>query len=292
MNYQRIEDGATAVLPSWTVEAAVAKRDAMLAAVDAASQALADGGVSEYVDLQCRRDCNRVDRGPALRERRKGGLLHRIEADIWQEFILRAGLWSFMDKTARDEWRKAMEDFTFPELTAGNVTATMDAIYQARPSMIARSVAALFNALSIEHKTNSRRAFTARIIMASYSHASTWGGKVRLATWQADSLADLLRVLHVIHGNSEPGYNHPASEKVRQYTDHLPGEWVDVESLESGEPRLWFRIKVFKNGSVHVEIPKGDLDNLNRILSVAETGAAVKLFGDRSSSWRKDVRSA
>lgn len=290
MNYQRIEDGETAILASWTVEAAVAKRDAMLAAVDAAWQALDDGGLSEYVYLQGRYGCDRVDRGPALRERRKGGLLHRLESDIWQEFITRAGLWSFMDRTARAEWRKAMDDFTFPEITTVNVVATMDAIYQARPSMIARSVAQLFDSLSIEHKTNSRRAFTERIILASRCDATTYGGKVRLTSWQADSLADLLRVLHIIHGKPEPGYDHPASQHIRQYSDFAPGQWTDVVSLENGAPRHWFRLRVYKNGSVHVEIPRENLDNLNRILSVAETGAAMKLFGDRSSSWRKDVR--
>lgn len=256
----------TAIVPSLSIDALLLRRDASVNAFNAACAAIeGDPVTGSLFHLSNSVRCYSLKAEDAIKE---------IDADYWRELMDKSGLWTFLDRTARKEWREALDKRAFPELTADNIRATFEGIHAQRGEMVARGIRELFDRLSIEHKTNSKSRFTPKLI---FNYA--WGA-FGMEHHAADQFDDLNRAIHVLRGMPEP--------------DHRQGAYFALNKAEIGEwtdfgPFL--RVKPFKKGTVHVEfVHEADREKMNAALNMTAPKAVP---GDRGGWWaQRDVRQA
>jgi hypothetical protein len=255
---------ATAILPSLSLDALLAQRDACSARLTAIHDATAeieritqalDATVPDHTGAHYRLakilSGGRYE-GPSLTDDR--WLPHAtasLDAALWDLLLHRSGLRSFMDAKAREEWDQAIEKLKTPPLTEANITATFAQLHASRSDLFERGVVALFRALSWDFKTNLPHRFGPRIIVRHV--LDTWGH----VDWRtSNTLDDLLRAFHILDNQPEP--------------DHRLGVANRLRGRVAGEDLIdpYFRVRTFKNGNGHLHFLRQDLvDRLNHILA-------------------------
>lgn len=177
-----------------------------------------------------------------------------VDAALWDHLFDLSGLRSFLDKKAREEWAKQIEERATPPLTAENVRATFAGIHAQRKVFFERGVIEVFKSLSWDFKTNRPNAFGKRLVVTHIWDG--WGPNAR----RTDSMDDLERVLSVLDGKPEPDHRQGWSAKIWE----AKRNGACPHTLETE----YLRIKLFKNGNGHVEFLRMPLvDELNRILA-------------------------
>lgn len=271
----------TELIPSISIEALLARRDAVLAEATAIADALArieaivqaeDSGLpgsegSSLPGVRCYLDAGHqrfeVD---AVRK--------RIDRALWNHLLHRSGLWSFMDARARAEWNEASEKGQFPELTHDNVASAIEDLHRKRGGMVARGVADLFRRLSRNHVTNKAAGFTRKIIvphLCSVYHA----GWLTVDYRTCDELNDLDRVLHLLRGL-------PAPEHQCRNAYGLVSDAVSNGKGSMVAEFPYFQVRAFKAGTGHVIFhDPADVDRLNAVLSVESGGVSLTAGGPR-----------
>lgn len=154
------------LIPTVSIEGLCAKRDATVARIREAHRLLmeveseseerkkTDGGFQKHsywtihLEFSTRGGSFTSDRGVET-------AIKKIDAGYWSFLLEQSGMGSFLDATARAEWRKAITEETVPDLTPENVRATFQGLYAARGEMFERGVCELFRKLSWHYKTNS-----------------------------------------------------------------------------------------------------------------------------------------
>jgi len=180
-------------------------------------------------------------------------LVRAFDADHWRLLLKGSGLYSLLDKTARDSWNKSLDDGTAPALTRENIEATFTMLHAQRGEMFDRGVVEVFRLLSFDYKTNNAVKLGRRLII---EHASSGHGPEFNF---CNKLDDLLRVMSVLDGKLEP--------------DHRQGAYY---TISTGWPRTvndvevhgFFSVRGFKNGNCHLTFLRPDLvTEMNRIIA-------------------------
>jgi hypothetical protein len=242
----------TALIPSASIEAILAERDAK---VQAAERILAIVAATPgFPRLLCEQGRGRSELDPK-------DIARVADRDGWQRLIEETGLWSFMDQKARAEWEEHWGKLTFPPLTAENAEATIATLHADRGNMVARGVAECFRRLQ-GYKTNRADRFGERMVLTRV--VSEWGND-----YGADTLDDLNRVLHVLRGLPEPDHRRGAAMVLTE-ARHAAGSRQYVAAFP------FFTVRVFKNGNGHVYLQHAaDVQRLNKVLSLATGGSVV-----------------
>ncbi len=265
---------STALIPSCDVDAVLAKRDAIVLwaeQVETLMAASPDRGFSRI---------DRTTRRGRTEQWSREGVAKDADRDGWEEIMQRSGLWTFCDHTARELWRKHLDDYTFPPLNAENVESVMLGVHGDRKKMVARGVTDCFRHLSGRYKTNSPMAFGKRMILTRV--LEIWGGKAAYASPNhgvADKLDDLIRFLCLLRGVAEPDNRRGAYHTI---SDGLPPSasrtWPVTIAFD------WFEIRCFMNGNGHLTFKHDeDVKRLNRVLAYEGDGKTIP--NDRRASW-------
>jgi len=236
------------------IDTILAERQAFVGHIEEAASALRKAGTTLEVRTTGRRGNVHFpsDRGVAA-------VIQAYDAARWSELLDKSGLRSFLDATAREAWRKHLDEGTHPELNAENVRSTFAMLFEQRGEMFERGVAALFQRLGSWHyKTNSPVKFGKRLVIENAAQNGYAGTRF------CDSIDDLIRVMSVVDGKPEP--------------DHRQGTWAALKG--DAEGRWWPRdrnnvvlqglisVRGFKNGNCHLTFLRMDLvDALNRIVA-------------------------
>jgi hypothetical protein len=276
MTARAIADSSTTpapveLIPSLSLEALLARREAAVARLRTIAQA-----VKEYQDIGSviwgtDEDGSRflsapytfrepVDQRPSGRgeylssESWLEASIKAVDAALWDHLLDRSGLRTFLDSKARHEWHEQIEKRQTPPLTAENIAATFGSLHARRGEFFERGVLEVFRKLSWDYATNQPQAFGKRIILRGIVTAdgwpSTYGGR-------ADSLEDLERAFCILDGRPEPDHRRGISTQLwHRQPRHAPIETA------------YMRIRTFKNGNGHAEFLRPELvDELNRILA-------------------------
>lgn len=263
---------ASALIPSVSLEALLARREAAVAqlrAIAAAVKAYGEIGSTVWGEEPGPgRFCAAPYKYREAVDQRPSGrgtyltdakwLEHSIasvDAALWDYLLDKSGLRSVLDAKARQEWHEEIEQNKTPPLTEENIRATFANLHSHRGEFFERGVIAVFRSLSWDYKTNKPQMFGKRIILRYLM--SGYGGPNHSTT---DSLDDLARVFHLLDGKPEPDHRTGWNRKLWGL-HHGGSRPADVEDD-------YMRVRVFGNGNGHVTFKRLDLvDELNRILA-------------------------
>ena len=186
-------------------------------------------------------------------------LVKVLDAAVWSTLLDKSGLRSFLDATARDQWRHAIDKLQVPALTRENIDATFSTLHQGRSAMFERGVCELFRKLSWHYKTNSPCRLGKRLVLSFI--VDTRIGSVRLAPRHdgCDRLDDLVRVMSILDHKPEPDHRHAVWSTLTKanWPNEGPFTWAD-----------YFSIRGFKNGNAHLTFLRLDLiDKMNAIIA-------------------------
>ncbi len=184
----------------------------------------------------------------------------RLDAQLWQRLMHESGLRTFMDAKARDEWDKAIIDIKTPELTLANIEATFARLHETRGEMFERGVIEVFKGLSWDYKSNMPHKFGKRIVISFFM--DSYGVTTGYA--QADRLADMERVMHMLDGKPVPDHRCGIVQKCGE----IQRQWIKTSNFKREAQDDYFRVKWFKNRNGHFYFKRPDLvDRMNKILA-------------------------
>ena len=125
--------------------------------------------------------------------------------------------------------------------------------------MFERGVINVFRGLNWNYKTNSPCKFGSKIIVNNLVRWDRWGFHL-ISGMQADRLADLERMLHLLSGK-------PIPDNRGNITINLDDHIQSVQGKGRYEDEM-FIIKYFKKGSAHITFKRLELiDRINDIIA-------------------------
>ncbi len=175
-----------------------------------------------------------------------------VDAGAWDYLLKESGLRTFMDASARDQWRNQISEGEIPVLNLANVRGTFSQLYDSRAAMFERGVLECFRRLSWNYKTNEPFKFGKRIILGGLL-SNGWPNSK-----ETDKIDDLLRVFHILDGKPEADHRSGIYSLIVAATKKSVGE-LEAECIG---------LRWFKKGSGHITFKRPDLvDRLNAILA-------------------------
>ena len=264
-----------AVIPSVSIPAIVAHRNALVEAAERIAEILRtapDGFPRLSMETRDREEFS-VAKVARIADR-----------DGWQDVIEGSGMFSFMDHKAREAWDKQRDELSFPPLSEQAAVDMVQKLHADRGMMVSRGVAECFRRLCGGYKTNKADRFTSKLILTHIG--SSWGTGAKWLSINlraCDDLDDLQRVLAILRGVPEVDYKTRGAYRLLQEQNASGNDvWPRVAVLP------FFTVKVFKNGNGHLTFDhEADVLRLNKVLSIATGGAAVANGSERSADNRR-----
>lgn len=180
----------------------------------------------------------------------------RIDAAAWDLLMRESGLMTFMDSQAREEWGARIRNKEIPELTAANIEATFESLYEGRGTMFERGAINCFRNLSWNYKANLPQKFGRRIVL----HIRSYGW---VDDTKCNQLEDLQRVMASLDGKPQD--------------DHRQGLYQRLSNAERGpmgrraqfqHDDAYMAFRVYGNGNAHVTFTRPDLvEKVNAIIA-------------------------
>ncbi|EEY5883144.1 DUF4942 domain-containing protein [Escherichia coli] len=154
---------------------------------------------------------------------------------------------------------RSLEYDNFPEISEANILSTFEQLHQNKDEVFERGVINVFKGLSWDYKTNSPCKFGSKIIVNNLVRWDQWGFHL-ISGMQADRLADLERMLHLLSGK-------PIPDNRGNITINLDDHIQSVQGKGRYEDEM-FIIKYFKKGSAHITFKRLELiDRINDIIA-------------------------
>ena len=186
-------------------------------------------------------------------------ITRNLDRELWRDLMQRSEMLSLMDAQARDTWYRSLEYDNFPEICEANILSTFEQLHQNKDEVFERGVINVFRGLSWNYKTNCPCKFGSKIIVNNLVKWDQWGFHL-ISRMQADRLADLERMLHLLSGK-------PIPDNRGNITINLDDHIQSVQGKEDYEDEM-FSIRYFKKGSAHITFRKPELvDRLNDIIA-------------------------
>jgi hypothetical protein len=193
----------------------------------------------------------------------------RVDAAGWMYLLESCGLGSLMDHRTRDKFRTEMTERPLP-LTLENAVATFENLSERRTEIMAQGIIETFKALNWRlYKSNSAfklnpdgRIIVSQAVNMPVSYSPDWSPQPSYEG--VDKIADLLRCFMVLDGKKLP---QNLTGAVRDFMkDHShEGHWPKYHQTSECE---YFRVRMFKNGNMHVWFKRADIvEKMNRLLA-------------------------
>lgn len=176
------------------------------------------------------------------------------DAQSWQKALSLLDVYDYMPTAKRKEWDALIEEQNTPEFIEENVVPTLVELLNQRELFLSEVVSDIFFGLSGDHVTNKSWGFTKRMIMPSQFGK----GNAEPTSTVKSLIGDLRAIIAKMH--NRPVAGHKNNEATIDACRYLTGKWVEIDG---GAVRL----KVFKVGTVHIEIHPDVAWRLNEILA-------------------------
>lgn len=250
------------LIPSVSIEATLAKRDALLARAQTMIEEIRklseigkDCHAGSWSDWFFEKDRYNHGSDPAPIDQ----IRRNIDRSIWRYLMNQSGNLSFMNKTAVDEWNHQLEKGEVPELNLENVFATFRGIHNRREEMFEKGILYIARKMSPSHKTNRMHKLGKKLILGYVvSYCRIYQG-FSLHYDRRGFLDDLDRVAHIIDRKPERDHRQSVSSEIyaamakdKRRTHYEDDYWV---------------MKWHKSGTLHVTFKRLDiLDAMNQII--------------------------
>ena len=203
------------------------------------------------------------------------GAIAALSATFWDRVLKLTDVLDCMPQKRRDEWFDAINKMKTPPFTPAGVSTTLIDLLSSREKFFAERVDGVFQRLSPTHVTNSPMGFRKRMIL-NYVVDPKFG----MVEWsRAGTINDLRVVIARFMGRDEPYYS-STSEIIRYLYEEQRGKWMD---LDGGT----LRMRVYKKGTVHLEIHEEMAWKLNQLLAMLHPQAIPEEHRKRPSNKRK-----
>lgn len=183
-----------------------------------------------------------------------------LRAISWKDLLNKTDIFEYLPAEKRNEWDSNFIAYKLPDFTLDNTTATIDALNAERKHFFAQKVEGCFRYLSGEHVTNQPMGFRKRMIYAGVfdQFGLTNHRKVQF-------IVDLVYCINKLL-DMDNSRHHANTDELLRFAKNCAGEWV-----RAGNNTL--RIKVFKKGTVHIEIHPAIAHKLNKVLNYLHPNA-------------------
>jgi hypothetical protein len=230
--------------------------------------------VDYFIDGNRRMDNSRYSSLSAEQIFRLDGAVASLNAEYWRRAMAATDVWDYMPQARRDEWNKSILDMTCPDFEEETVRATLQTLIHSRAKFFAERVDGIFRALSHEHVTNNPMGFGKRMII---NYAMDGFGSINSS--RAGYVNDLRCVIAKFMGRDEPGWG--ASTHMVRDLKSCFGEWRPVDGNA-------FRIRLYKKGTVHLEVHPDMAWRLNAVLASLYPAAIPSQFRTPPKTKPKD----
>lgn len=183
------------------------------------------------------------------------GALAALNAEYWDRVLKLTDVLDCMPQARRDEWFEMIHEHKVPEFTWESVSSTLRDLLSSREKFFAERVDGIFTKLSPDHVTNCPSGFRKRMILNyvvdpkhGFSDYSRCG-----------YINDLRVVIARFMGRDEPGYS-TTSRVIDHAYKYNQGKWFP---LDGGA----LRMRVYKKGTVHLEVHPDMAWRLNNVLA-------------------------
>lgn len=171
----------------------------------------------------------------------------QLDASVWVHLLERVGVEQIMDKTAKGELQASLLA-EVPEISAENVSATIEHLFSQSDLIFKRGLATAFSKLDRRFKSHDSFKIGSRIILTYVFN--DWGSW-HYSSRHGDTLMDIERVFAVLDGKT------PNPGALVRAVDDSRGRGLDPRQSECVTE--YFKIRGFKNGNAHVWFMRDDL---------------------------------
>lgn len=184
------------------------------------------------------------------------GAIKALDARYWQEAIALTKVMELLPAKRRNEWNEGIEKMQTPAFTEDNLRSTFLELFSQRKNYFAERVDGLFRALSHEHVTNRPEGFSKRLITYARHDLCFF------IPSDAAYIEDLRQVVAILLKRETPK---DIGTGMYNLLDTIlrtgrTGEWFSVDGGA-------FSLRLYKKGTVHIDIHPSVAWQLNRVLS-------------------------
>ncbi len=284
--------GPTALIPWNTIERMVALRDEALRkyeiahdALTAAQTAIGDAraaGAAASMRVNSynfhthgdRRERNFLcNLDVAEREAFLAAARRLTDTGVWAQIVELTELETVMDKEEKDKLRAALVEDP-PEVTVENVYATLERFVAEADTIWKRGLANCFSRLDRRFRSHTGWKIGSRVIV---DRAFDDWGHWSFSSNHKDTVLDVERVFFLLDGRTQP--------------PHYAGIIAQIDDVRSRGPRLsafqsvieteYFRVRVYKNGNLHLWFRRDDLVRKANLLLAEYYGEVLADDGDQ-----------
>lgn len=198
-----------------------------------------------------------------------------IDRRCWSYLYDATGAADIMDKQAKQEWRDSMADPA--PFTADNCRATFGHLWGNRREIYLRGIANIFRGLDRRFRSHDAFGWGSRIILSGALNESGWWHNYDAR----DALDDAERTMFELDGQTQPQIGHVRDKELEQmyrrgeglpdYTE-VPMQRAVSHALRTEQTPFvvegrYMRVRVFKNGNLHIWFTRKDLlSQVNKLL--------------------------
>lgn len=199
-----------------------------------------------------------------------------LDAEYWNKALRMTDVYELMPHNKKEEWNKNIDELNVWAFERQTVIDTLSTLIDRRPSYFAESVDHIFRKLSRDHVTNVPEGFSKRMIV-NYVLDNYSIGSYYVRSEKAEYLNDLRNVIAKLNGQSMTTHRNSYSMLTQITKSDLFGQWLPVD--EGG-----LKIKLFKKGTLHIEVNPEVALKLNSVLASIYPAAIPSKFRSKSSS--------
>lgn len=181
-------------------------------------------------------------------------LKKEIKKTFWQKVFQLTGVRSVMPIQRLNEWNETIESGDLPEFTDENIRGTVFGFFNSTRQYMAEKVDGVLKNLSPNHKTNIHDQITERFIFENVFDKNGY-----LSYTKAGLIDDLRSLIQQINGNLSYEQRN-SSYFINNLYNYNTGVWKYVDGNA-------FRIRVYKKGTMHVELHPTIVEEMCGLLS-------------------------
>lgn len=178
-----------------------------------------------------------------------------LNSEMWRKVINMTNVLKYMPAEDRNQWEEDLRTYNTPDFTEENVIPTIQNLLMEQDTFFAKKVDGIFRNLSGEHVTNSPSGFSKKMIFKITNYYDS------IDTDKTAFIDDLrFCILKILQNKEEFKFRRTYDDlyQIQQIKEF--GTWFD---LDGGS----IRIKLFKKGTIHVEVNPYIAIQLNQILA-------------------------
>ena len=180
-----------------------------------------------------------------------------LNAESWDSALRMTDVLSIMPQKRIDEWNKQIHEFDTPAFEDEIVRETIFTLLHQRSQFFAERIDGVFRALSGDHITNRPEGFYKRMIMNNIMDPKY---QMINTSSRYGYITDLRYVVNKVLRRSDSFVNRYSTYSILNGMKDCFGEWVTIDGGS-------IRIKLFKKGTVHIEIHPDVAWQLNKVLA-------------------------